>query len=59
MIYNLGTISLTIDYHALPFLRNMSLANFPQKTIFKAQREEKYDKHIHVIYVHKLTLKGD
>lgn len=53
MIYNLGTISLTIDCHALPFLPNMSLANFPQKTIFKAQREGKYDKCIHVIYMYK------
>lgn len=50
MIYNLGTISLTIDYHALPFLPNMSLTNVLQKTISKAQREitEKYDKYIHV-----------
>lgn len=38
MIYNLGTIPVTIDYHTLPFLPNMSLANFPTETYFQGTK---------------------
>lgn len=49
-IYNLGTIPVTIDYHALPFLPNMCLANFPPETYFqvtKRNNREVGHKYIH------------